>query len=263
MKNFVVLGLICAVTGCGDSTQSRKDVSSSKAGSLGITSCNVDGTSCTTCDTVQCTTCDAAGTSCVRCDTAGLNCTPFINDPSQSKDGKVIYTTTTPIVTAGPYGAYPASYTFLDTPDANLCADAFLRKGITLPDTTVARSVNSINVRNNGIAWQDMGASTIPVLNVLHLDSHYSNVLFQFMNPVGFYCIVKNQATFSNVQLQRKCSAQIAEIEPMTTVTINPPQAQPQGFWGRLCGSWGRRGNEQDATTSSLYSSINEVPCIP
>jgi len=247
MKSLVVFGLMAFIASCGDSTQARKDVSVNKAGQ---SSCNVDGTTCTTCDATQCTTCNAAGTSCVRCDTAGANCEPvppvYTANPSQS----------------GPFGAYPSSYTFLDTPDANLCADAFLRKGITLSDLTVARSVNSFNVRNNGIAWQDMGASTVPVLNILHLESDFSNVTFQFLNPVGFYCIVKNNARFSNVTIQRKCSAQIAEIEPMTTVTVNQPPVK-HGFFDFLC--WGGRSNggELSGTTTSFNSSIQEAPCIP
>lgn len=219
MKKLVVLGLILSVTSCGDSTQARKDVSTSKAGQSSQTTCDVQGINCTT---------------------------VVIGDPVQS---------------SATYSAgIPTSYTFLDTPDANLCVDAFTRQGIELPLETVARSFNSFNLRANGIAWQDMQESAIPVLNILHLESKYSNVVFQLLNPIGYYCIVKNGAVFSNVSIQRKCTAKIAEIEPMTHTTVNQPAQQ--GFFGRLL-CWGRGNDELSGTTTSYNSSIQEVPCIP
>lgn len=171
--------------------------------------------------------------------------------------------TTTAIQTVGVGESAPSSYTFLVTPNANLCADAFLRQGVTLPVDTVARSFNSFNVRAGGIAWQDMGAeSIIPVMTILNLSSKFSDVTFQLLNPVGYYCIVKNDAVFSNVTLQRRCSAQIAYIEPMTTVTINQPPVK-RGFCG-FRWPWQRYDDGANgATTSSFNSQINESPCIP
>ena len=153
----------------------------------------------------------------------------------------------------------PTSYTMIDTPDANICVDAFNRMGITLPDSTVARSINSFNIRANGVAWQDLGSSMVPVLNILHLDSTFSNVVFQLLNPVGFYCIIRNNAQCSNVTIQRKCSAVIAQIEPIIITTINtPPVYHRCGLFDFRC----RKINAQ-GTTSSINSQITETQCIP
>jgi hypothetical protein len=177
-------------------------------------------------------------------------CPIYTQTPVQS--GVPVYTATV--------GASPDSYTFLDTPDANLCVDAFIRQGVTLPANIVARSVNSFNVRSNGIAWRDDGVSDVPVLNVLHLDSKFSNVIFQLLNPIGYYCIVKNSAEFSDVTIQRKCTAGLAEIEPITQVTVNEPVAK-RGFFAGLFCRQSIRG-ELDGTTTSYNSRITEAQCI-
>jgi hypothetical protein len=189
------------------------------------------------------------------CDINGANCHTEIvtiddgKDPSQSG---VVYTST-PTYGAG----MPSSYTMLDTPNANLCVDAFNRMGIDLPDNTVARSFNSFNVRANGIAWQDMGESLTPVMNILDLSSTFSNVIFQMLNPVGFYCIVKNDAKFSNVTMQKRCSAVVAQLEPMTVVTVNEPVRYKPFHWL----PWNRSA-DLSGTTTSYNSEIKEVPCI-
>lgn len=153
----------------------------------------------------------------------------------------------------------PTSYTFLDTPDANLCVDAFIRQGITLPPETVARTINITNVRVGGVSLQDMGSSPVPVLNIVRLQNNCSDTTFQFLNPVGFYCIVKNNAVYSNITIQRRCSAGLAEIEPMTHVTVNQP-VKHCGLFGWGC--WGR-GLDGQGTQTSYNSQISETPCIP
>lgn len=155
------------------------------------------------------------------------------------------------LVMTGP--EMPDSYTFLDTPDANLCIDAFYRKGITLLPNTVARTMDAYITHSNGIALSDVEPTMVPVMNVLHLRSSFSNVIFQLLNPVGLYCIVKNDARFSNVQIQRSCSAQIAFIEPMTTV-----QSNGFGCFPPFMEWFAPRG-----TTNAYNSSISEMPCIP
>lgn len=171
--------------------------------------------------------------------------TPIPSTPAQNGGG-VIY---------GANASVPSSYTMLDTPNANLCLDAFIRNGTPVPDTAVARTIRSFNTRNNGIALQDMASSTVPILNILELSSSLSNVVFQLLNPNGFYCIVRNQAQCSNVTIQRNCSAQVAQLEPSTTVTVNEPVKKH--CWGWFC------NKSYEGTTSSYNSSIIETPCIP
>lgn len=156
--------------------------------------------------------------------------------------------------------AAPSSYTFLDTPDANLCVDAFIRQGITLPAETVARTINITNVKVGGISLQDLGSSVIPVLNIVRLQNNCSDTTFQFLNPVGYYCIVRNNAVYSNVTIQRRCSAGLAELEPMTHVTVNQPAVHHCGLFGWFCGS---RGLDGAGTQTSYNSQITETPCIP
>jgi hypothetical protein len=170
---------------------------------------------------------------------------------------------TTPVSTT--VGAtLPTSYTFLDTPNANLCVDAFARQGIVLPENAVARTVNSFNVSNNGIAWQDQQTSDIPVLNVVSLSSNLSDVTFQFLNPIGFYCIVKNEAETSNVSIQRKCSAKLAQLEPMATATVKTNTTQvSECSWSRHFGYDCEEQFDFDGyNTVSKNSSIIELPCI-
>ena len=154
----------------------------------------------------------------------------------------------------------PASYTFLDTPDANLCVDAFIRQGITLPIDTVARTINVVNVRVGGVSIQDMGSSLTPVLNIVRMQNNCSNTTFQFLNPTGYYCIVKNNAVFSNVTIQRRCSAGLAELEPMTHVTVNQAPVKHCGLFGWFCRD---RGLDGQGTQTSYNSQITETPCIP
>jgi len=176
------------------------------------------------------------------CDINGNNCTT---------------TTTVGTTNVGNVGGYmPDSYTFLDTPDANLCIDAFTRMGVTLPIDTVARTLDSINFKATGVALTDIGDGPVPVLNVVHLDNTMSNVLYQFLNPVGYYCIVNNNAVYSNVSIQRSCSSHKAEIEPIAKVSVNGPA---------LC-SWRLpwfRQPEPTGTTNLRSSALIELPCIP
>lgn len=248
MNRFIVYGLMGSLAaGCGTDFLAN----SGKKGAATVT------------ETQSKTT-----TICPNGSTNPADCITEEKDTTVVKSTPDIPITVIP-VTSGTLGAAPDSYTFLDTPDANLCVDAFTRQGIVLPATTVARTMDVKSVRAGGIAIQDMGASTVPVLNVIHLDTTYSDIVFQFLNPVGFYCIVNNNARFSNVTIQRKCSAVIAEIEPMTHVTVNlPPPKKQKSSW---CGwfSWFSPREEEpsyeddSATTNSLQSSITQTPCIP
>ena len=63
-------------------------------------------------------------------------------DPAVEKDCVPVYSKTpvpvynSPVYRVGTNVDIPSSYTMLDTPDANLCVDAFIRKGIALPAET-------------------------------------------------------------------------------------------------------------------------------
>jgi hypothetical protein len=164
------------------------------------------------------------------------------------------------VITPSVFEAPPVSYTFLDTPDANLCVDAFIRQGITLPVNAVARTINVTNVRVGGVSLQDMGSSPVAVLNIVRMQNNCSNTTFQFLNPIGFYCIVRNNAVYSNITIQRRCSAGLAELEPMTHVTVNQPPVKHCGLFGWFCRDEGLDGQ---GTQTSYNSQITETPCIP
>ena len=158
------------------------------------------------------------------------------------------------------YGAgTPNSYTFLDTPDANLCLDAFIRQGKELPINAVARTLDASSYRANGIVIMDYETTLVPVLNVIHMSAAYSDVMIQLLNKNGYYCIVNNNATFSNVTIQRSCSAQISEIEPISHVTVSG------GL--NLCSKplfqWPWQAAQKPATTRGFASIMSETPCIP
>jgi hypothetical protein len=170
---------------------------------------------------------------------------------------------TNPVVTVTadevtPFAAtgIPDSYTFLDTPDANLCVDAFLRKGITLPADTVARTLDAHSFKSDGIAISDIETSSVSILNVVHIRSDFSNMMFQFYNRKGFYCIVKNTSNFSNIRIQRSCDSQMAEVEP---IMHDSHGSSLNLFW------WfqPRTQDNPDATTGTYNSKLTEMPCIP
>ncbi|MCX5844292.1 MAG: hypothetical protein NT022_11225 [Deltaproteobacteria bacterium] len=214
-------------------------------GLMGIAACGTDFNGAKKTSRPEAATIVKTGQTETVCDVDGINCTTTV-------------TTGTGVIVASPLGVSgPESYTFLDTPDANLCLDAFIRQGKTLPVETVARTLDARSYNGKGIAIMDIETTIIPVLNVIHLDSVYSDVMLQFLNKNGFYCIVNNSATFSNVTIQRSCQAQMAEIEPITHEVVS----------GRmnLCGGfkWPWQAQGQPATTRSLGSYISEIPCIP
>lgn len=222
MKRLVVLGLM-GIAACGTDFNGSKKTSRPEAATIVKT-----------------------GQTATVCDVDGQNCTT---------------TTTTVGTVVAPVLGYgtPDSYTFLDTPDANLCLDAFIREGKILPSNTVARTLDARSYNGKGIAIMDIETTIIPVLNVIHLDSVYSDVMLQFLNKNGFYCIVNNSATFSNVTIQRSCQAQMAEIEPITHEITNGSLNLCGGFrW-----PWQAPVQQQPATTRSLGSYISEIPCIP
>ena len=184
-------------------------------------------------------------------------CLPGIKCPDPVYSGTPVYTGT-PIV--GANASVPASYTFLDTKDANLCLDAFIRQGTPVPDTATARTINSFNTYANGVAWQDMGESSVlPVVNILTLESKFSNVVFQLLNPNGYYCIIRNAAACSNVTIQRRCTAKVAQIEPITQVTVNNSVVKRRCSWWQ----WNCNSDDIAGTQVSVNSRITETPCIP
>ena len=180
---------------------------------------------------------------------------PVKQDPSQNCTGKDC----DPIYSAPRLGAnadIPGSYTFLDTPDANLCVDAFIRKGILLPDTTVARTLDATSWKSEGIAISDLETSTVPILNIVHLRQECSNVMFQFYNRNAYYCIVKNTSNFSNVRIQRSCDAKMTEIEP---IMHDSQRSSLNLFW-----FWPTTpAKDPNATTGTYNSRLTEMPCIP
>jgi hypothetical protein len=175
-------------------------------------------------------------------------------EPAQNCEGK-----SCPVYSAPNLGSnadIPGSYTFLDTPDANLCVDAFIRKGIILPDTTVARTLDATSWKSEGIAIADIETSTIPILNIVHLRQECSNVMFQFYNRLGYYCIVKNTSNFSNVRIQRSCDAKMTEIEP---IMHDSQRSSLNLFW-----FWPTSpAKDPNATTGTYNSRLTELPCIP
>ena len=229
MKNvLIVASLIGVILGCGATPKARRSESAAQAATV------------------------TTGSTSQICDVNGLNCR-LVNDTTTVTTGAVVGGV---IVGAGA----PDSYTFLDTPDANLCVDAFIRQGKTLPIDTVARSLNASSYKSGGIAIMDIETTLVPVLNVIHLDSVYSDVMFQFLNQNGWYCIVSNNAEYSNVTIQRSCQAQMAEIEPISHVAVRSGGAALcGGFFDRLGGVFANR----PATRRSIGAIINEVPCIP
>jgi hypothetical protein len=177
-----------------------------------------------------------------------------VQNPAQNCDGK-----SCPVYSVPSLGAnsdIPGSYTFLDTPDANLCVDAFIRKGIILPDTTVARTLDATSWKSEGIAISDLETSTIPILNIVHMRQECSNVMMQFYNRNGYYCIVKNTSNFSNVRIQRSCDAKMTEIEP---IHHDSQRSSLNLFW-----FWPTTpAKDPNATQGTYNSRLTELPCIP
>ena len=218
MKNLVICGLISLVfiNACGDDRPKKRSAIS--AASL------IDPK-------------DPSQTPAQNC--VGKDCVPVYSTPTLGANANI-----------------PTSYTMLDTPDANLCVDAFIRKGIMLPDTTVARTLDATSWKSEGIAISDLQTSAVPILNVVHLNQQCSNVMFQFYNRNGFYCIVKNTSNFSNVRIQRSCEAEMTEIEP---ISHDSQRSSLNLFW-----FWPTSpAKDPNATTGTYNSRLTELPCIP
>lgn len=170
---------------------------------------------------------------------------------------------TTPIASVGAVTAnadVPDSYTFLDTPNANLCLDAFIRAGTPVPANAVARTL-TVNTNGSNSLVSDINPTSVPVVTIITARQCGSNVMLQLLNPAGFYCIVGIDSWGSNVTIQKSCSAQMASLEPQT---INNGSASRGGFhlWW-----FGQRQQPSDGAFFGSYnqrgSSIKEVPCIP
>ncbi len=188
-----------------------------------------------------------------------------VYDPSQSCDkadpgcGPIYTTVATPRL-----GAVPAftHYTMLDTPDANLCADAFIRSGIDLPADIIARSLY-VNTSSSSSLVTDSQVTTYPVMTIVRAKSCSAAVTLQLLNPNGFYCFAGIESCKSSVTIQKNCDSKSASLEPMG---INNNASYSRGFhlwwWpkpvvtqpsdGAFFGSYNQSG-----------SSIKEVPCLP
>ena len=173
-----------------------------------------------------------------------------------------------PIVvsTTGTIGANPSvpdSYTFLDTPNANLCLDAFIRNGTPVPATATAKTLNINNHDSTGI-FSDTYTTLTPVVTIISANSCSSTMMLQLLNKNGFYCIVGINNWNSDVTIQRSCAAIVASIEPQSSNNAPAPVVEPAGWF------WWLPHVEKKSSTSAFYgsfsnqgSNIKEVPCIP
>lgn len=165
-------------------------------------------------------------------------------DPSQN--GAVITAAVgaAPIVTS--YSRYVA-----ETPGAVECIDRFIAMGqqdAALIDSAVTR--NTITKNSNIIAVGDYQATSVPVLNVINLDSFQSQVDLRLFNPMGFYCIVSTRALNSKVTIQRNCAARL--------VTMFSQEIRTGGMY-----MWWHRVPVSETTSSGVSSQPEELPCVP
>lgn len=192
-------------------------------------------------------------------------CGTDMTSSSKKKAGTYVPVSTTTGTVLGINATLPASYTFLDTPNANVCVDAFARKGIVVPDNAVARTLSATSIGSEGIAISDTEVSAVPVMNIVYLDAAGSNMMYQFLNPNGLYCIVKNTAIASTVRIQRSCAAAMTEIEPINHTVVNGSLSLCAPMIPTFSGLGSRIGMQPVGTpTTGAYSStIQELPCIP
>ena len=214
------------------------------------------------------TACIAAPGTCV----AGTVCatTPTIPCPVGTLVGSICampisaVAQSTPRYTAMAGPSYPDSYTFLDTPNANLCVDAFYRTGFEMPVDAIAKT---LKIRTNGSQSMvsDIQTTTIPILTIIDAAQCNSNLFLQLLNKNGYYCLVNMDSLNSKVTIQKSCSAQIASIEP-TTISNQPAKVASYSlFW-----FWPHREVKTKPSDGNFFggyssagSQVTEVPCIP
>jgi len=221
------------------------------------------GTVCYTMDELLC----AAGTVCASqpratCPTSvAVNaiCTLPLTTISQTGG---TYTIPGDINAVGP--AIPFSYTFLDTPNASLCVDAFYRQGVPLPSNAVAKPL-MINTVNSKSLVTDSQQTTTPILTVIDARQCGSDVFLQLLNRNGFYCIVGMESINSKVQIQRSCLSQLASISP-TTINAVPTKQVSYNLWWL----WPHKQVQETPSDSAFFgnsnsqgSRVSELPCIP
>lgn len=164
-------------------------------------------------------------------------------DPAQSG---VVYPAAVgavPVPTA--YSRYVA-----ETPNAVECIDRFIAMGqqdAALIESAVTR--NTITRNSDIIAVGDYQATTVPVLNVINLDSFQSAVDLRLFNPNGFYCIVSTRSFNSKVTIQRNCAARLVTMFSQDTKVVG------YHFW------WHKPVSE--TISSGVSSQPEELPCIP
>jgi hypothetical protein len=190
---------------------------------------------------------------------AGIYTDPAQNDCTKTGGCVPVYTGATPV-----YGATPAftHYTMLDTPDANLCADAFIRTGIDLPPDIIARTLG-VNTSNSNSLVTDSQVTTYPVMTIVRANSCNAAVTLQLLNPNGYYCFAGLNSCKSSVTIQKNCDSKSASLEPMG-INNNASYSRGMHLWwwpkpvvtqpsdGAFFGSYNNSG-----------SSIKEVPCLP
>lgn len=158
----------------------------------------------------------------------------------------------------------PTSYTFLATPNANLCVDAFYRAGLTLPSNATAKTLKIRTTGSQSIV-SDILTTTLPVLTIIDAAQCNSTLFLQLLNKNGFYCMVGMDSLNSQVTIQKSCAAQIASIEPQT-ISNQPAKVVSYNLWW----FWPHREVETKPSNGSFFggyssagSSVSEVPCIP
>lgn len=150
--------------------------------------------------------------------------------------------TTVPVITAVSPDTY--SRAVATTPYAVECIDAFIGQGYpeaAAIEYAVAR--NAATKFGRSIAVGDYNQTAVQVLNVITVDSCFASVDLRLYNPLGYYCIVANNAFKSDVTIQRNCSAKLISLDS-TVVTK----------FGRNTSTLGSR---------SVFSDQNELPCVP
>lgn len=256
------------------SCATRKETSLSKAaGGNAITYCaagmtqSIDAAGNTICSVASSTACTTtcAAQSAISCPSgfpAGTVCTTPVSTVTSTVGLPVM---SAGIGTTGP--SIPDSYTFLTTPHANECIDAFYRNGFPLPVNATAKTLNVHTIGSRAII-SDIVTTPTPVMTIVDATQINSDVTIQLLNHVGFYCIIGLDSVQSNVTIQHACSAQVASIEPQTINSV-PTKTRVASYCPSIFDWFFPRYQEQPSNTNfygnsnSAGSSVQELQCIP
>jgi hypothetical protein len=173
-----------------------------------------------------------------------------VDDPTQS--GPVI---PAPAVTITPPPIYPVvqavpaspdafSRAIASTPHAVECIDAFVAQGY--PEAAgieYAVSRGAITKFGSSIAVGDYNQTQFQVLNVISVESCFASVDLRLFNPLGYYCIVFNNAFKSDITIQRNCASKLISLENNIVTKFG--------------------SNKSSYGNYSMFSSQDELPCIP